>query len=239
MFRTKALGVCLTTALVLGAGAASAAQASGPVFYTKAAVGGTGPSVPITGTAGIAFLEGQKSKAKIECQTGTGGGEVVGPIESVKNITLFKVCEIKSLSLPCENKTAGSKEIETAHLRGELGALTATKPGVRLSPESGTYLAEFECGGGAIKVKVKGSLIGELGGASGKTVAEGKFASSGSLSFAETAGVQKYTKFMGETEGHQLENVITEGGSQHEELAGQSVKATLKSVPASDLGETL
>jgi hypothetical protein len=231
--------------LLVGAAVATAVAAGSPLahanpeFYSKAAIGGKAGPVPIVGTAGVAFLEGHASKAKIECKKATGGGEVVGPTESVRNVTTFAECEIAGASLPCENRGAGSKAIETKKLRGELGALSSTKPGVRLTPESGTYLAEFECAGGAVLLKVKGSLTGELTGASGKTVAEGKIAASGDLKFAETGGIQKYTKFVGEATGHQLEDVVKEGSSEHEELAGQSVTAVIKSVPANNLGETL
>jgi hypothetical protein len=237
MQRERRRLVLVATALaVCGLAAASSAQAS-PEFYSKAPIGGTAGPVPITGSAGVAFLEGHTSKAKIECKKASGSGEVVNATESLKNLTNFEECEIAGLALPCENH--GTKEIETKKLRGELGALTTTKPGVRLTPESGTYLAEFECGGGAVALKVKGSLIGELTGASGKTVAEGKIPASGDLKFAETGGIQKYTKFLGESTGHQLENVVREGSSEHEELAGQSVTAVIKSVPPYDLGETL
>jgi hypothetical protein len=243
MTRKKMLGVCASAALALGAVTASVSRAeSPPEFFTKAPVGGTAPSeVQLTGTTGIAFLEGKQSKAKIECATGSGTAVVDGPKTSKESVTLFKTCEIKALSLPCENKGAGTKEIETKNLVGELGLITTTKDGIRLKPETGTFLAEFECGGGAIQIKVKGSLIGEITGSAkaGETIAQAKFSSSGGIAFSESAGVQKYTKFLGETTGHQLENVVTEGGKTHEELGGQSGKVTVKSVPASDIGETV
>jgi len=242
MRRIKTLWPCLFAAFALSAIAAPVASAeTPPEFYTKAPVGGAAPSeVKESDTLGISFLEGQKSKAKIECATGTGSAVVSGAKSTKEALTLFKTCEIKSLSLPCENKGAGTKEIETKNLVGELGLVATTKDGIRLKPESGLYLAEFECGGGAIKIKVKGSLIGEITGneKAGKTIAEAKFGSSGGIAFSESAGIQKYTKFLGETTGHQLENVVTEGSAEHEELGGQSGKVTVKSVPASDIGET-
>jgi hypothetical protein len=243
MKRIKTMGLCLVAALALGAMTASLAQAeSPPEFFTKAPVGGTAPSeVKETNTLGISFLEGKTSKAKIECEKGSGEAVVSGPKSTKEALTLFKVCEIKALSLPCENKGAGTKEIETKNLVGELGLIATTKDGIRLKPETGTYLAEFECGGGAIQIKVKGSLIGEITGSAkaGETIAQAKFGSSGGIAFSESAGVQKYTKFLGESTGHQLENVVTEGGKTHEELGGQSGKVTVKSVPASDIGETV
>jgi len=240
MTRIKKLGLSLVAVLALGALTASFAQAEAPEFYTKAAVGSVAPAVEETNTLGIAFLEGHTSKAKIECATGSGAATVSGPKTTTKATTLFKTCEIKALSLPCENKGAGTKEIETKALTGELGTVAAGKDGVKLTPETGEFLAEFECGGGAIAIKVKGELFGEITGAekAGKTIAQAKFGASGTLSFAEAGGIQKFTKFVGEVGSHQLENVVTETKGTHEELGGQSAKVTVKSVPASDIGET-
>jgi len=240
MTRIKSLGLCLVAALALGAMTASFAQAeTPPEFFTKAAVGGAAPTeVKETNTLGVAFLEGHTSKAKIECKKGSGSAVVTGAKTTAKALTNFQECEVATVGLPCENH--GTKEIETKDLVGELGLISSTKDGVRLKPESGTYLAEFICGGGAIEIKVKGSLIGELTGNAkvGETIASAKFGASGTLAFAETAGIQKYTKFLGEATGHQLENVVKEGTETKEELGGQSAKVTVKSVPASDIGET-
>jgi hypothetical protein len=243
MKRIKALGLCLVAAFALAAVAASIASASAtPEYYTKASVGTVAPSVPFTATSATAFLEGKTSGVKIQCKSSTSTGEVNGAKTSVKNVSLFKECEIAGLALPCEN--VGPKEIETKSLAGELGAITTALPGTRLKPESGEFLADFNCAGGGVLIKVKGSLIGSLSGAAGETPAEGKFASTGKLTFKTTKGAQQYTKFLGEAEGHQLESVVSEFNTEkkefvtHEELSGQSVIATIKSVPASNLGET-
>lgn len=242
MRRIKTLGLCFIAALALGAMAASLAQAeTPPEFYTKAPVGGTAPSeIKESDTLGISFLEGHTSKAKIECATGSGSAVVNSAKTTKEAVTLFKTCEIKAISAPCENKGAGTKEIETKALVGELGLISSSKDGIRLKPETGTFLAEFECAGGAVQIKVKGSLIGEITGAekAGKTIAEAKLAASGGIAFAETGGIQKYTKFLGEATGHQLENDVKEGTKESEELGGQSGKVTVKSVPAGDVGET-
>jgi len=241
MTRIKTLGLSLVAAFALSAIGASLAQAeTPPEFYSKGAVGSTVGNVKESDTLGISFLEGHTSKAKIECATGSGSAVVDGAKSTKEALTLFKTCEIKSISVPCENKGAGSKEIETKNLVGELGLISSIKDGIRLKPETGEFLAEFECAGGAIKIKVKGSLIGEITGAekAGKSIAESKFGASGTIAFAETAGIQKYTKFLGELTGHQLENDVTEGTKEHEELGGQSGKVTVKSVPVSNIGET-
>jgi hypothetical protein len=222
---------------VLGPQAAQAEEP--PEFFTKAGVGSVAPEVKETYSAGISFIEGQKSKARIECFSGSGTGVVNGAKSTKEMKITFHQCEIKA-GLPCENRGQGTKEIETNNLVGELGLISATKDGLRLKAESGSYAAEFSCGGGAIVLKVKGSVIAELTGnqAAGKTVAEAKLGSAGDVRFAQTAGFQKYTRFLGESSGQQLEAVVTEAGKEHEELNGESSVVVVKSVPANEIGET-
>jgi hypothetical protein len=239
MKRIRIVGLCLIAAFAISIVASSVASAAQPVFYTKAVIGGTAPSVvPITGTLGAAFLEG-KSGTKITCTGGTATGEVTGPTTTKNNVTKFTGCETGGFK--CESG-ATEGEIVTKVLEGTLGNVTATMAAVRLFPEAtgrGTELAAFSCAGGAVPVKVKGSVIGSLSGSSGKTVAEGKFGASQKLSFTESLGIQKYSKFLvgeGEAGTEQLESSVS-GGAY--EKSGQSVVVTLKSVPAYNLGNTL
>jgi len=233
--RMVALALVAVFAMSVAASSAGAAQ---PVFYTKAAIGSVAAAVPFTGTLGAAFLEA-KSKTKITCTAGTATGEATGETTTENNATTFTGCQTSEL--PCENAGAGT--IKTVTLKGVLGNVVAAKtPAIRLFSQSGgkgASLAEFTCAGGAVKIAVTGSVIGSLTGASGKTPAEGKFAASDKLTFAEAAGIQKYTKFVageGEAGTEQLSS-STNGGTP--ELSGQSVIVTLKSTPASNLGFTL
>jgi len=244
MKRMRLMGLALVAVFAMSVASASAAQ---PEFYGVAAVGKTVAAQKIGGTLGAAFLEGKTSHAKITCTGGTFTGEVTGATTTSSNVTSFTGCEASSL--PCKSAGAAAGEIKTAALDGVLGNVTATLPGIRLfapgesgkEPKTGS-LATFECGGGLVNVVVKGSVIGSLSGAQGNKVEEGKFAASSKLTFSETAGAQKYTKFLaGECGGagncgpEQLESVIN--GTP--ELGGQSVIATIKSVPfASKLGFT-
>lgn len=236
--RMAAAGLAAAAACWLGALGASAAQAEEePQFFTKAAVGQVAPEVKETFSLGIFHLEGHTSKANIECAGGSGSGVVDGA-KSMKEVRLnFAGCEIKSLIQP---NCPESKKIETNNLVGELGLVTSTKDGLRLKPESGTYVTEFPCFGGAIVIKVKGSVIAEITGAesAGKTVAESKFRASGDVRFAKSGGIQKYTEFLGESSGQQLEAVVREGGKEHEELEAWSGTVVVKSIPAADIGET-
>jgi len=233
MKRMRMMGLLLVVVFAFSVAATSASAA--PVFYTKVVVGGTaaGP-IKFTGTLGAAFLEGQISKTKIECAAGTANGEVTGPTTTKKNITVFTGC--KTGSFKCENGAEGV--ITTKSLQGELGDVKVGTPGVRLFDEGtgkGGELAAFSCAGGAVAVKVKGSVIGQLSGAAGNVVSEGKFAASNKLTFAEAAGIQKWSKFLGEVGSEQLEAKSGEGSF---EKSGQSVIATLKGEGVSNLGFT-
>ncbi|HEY4426794.1 MAG TPA: hypothetical protein VGN08_01160 [Solirubrobacteraceae bacterium] len=220
-------GLCL---LAVGAWALSAAAASAePEFLTKAVVA-EGSKIPFSATVGAAFLEGSKSKSKISCTGGSGSGEVTGP-KSVRNdVTTFTGCS--SSELKCKSGTTEGV-IVTKPLQGVLGGVTSTLPGVRLFSQSegrGGKLAEFECGASIVKVVVTGSVIGSLSGAAGTGPETGKLLTSGKLTFQEAGGLQKYTKFLeGEAGSEQLTATIN--GSP--ELSGQSVIATLQTVPVS------
>jgi hypothetical protein len=226
--------LCVAAALAVCAALAGSASAN-PIFYTKAAIGEVGQPVKFTGTLGAAFLEGKNSKAKITCVAGTSAGEAITTTKATHGSVTFTGCE--TAGLPCNSAGEGGGVIKTLNLAGEIGALSASLPGARLFSESegrGGKLAEFQCGGGIVSVVVTGSVIGSLSGASGNTVAEGKIPSSAKLTFAESGGAQKYTKFVGESEGEQLTSTVN--GSP--ELGGQSVIATLTSVPKGNLGYT-
>jgi hypothetical protein len=223
----RIVGVCLFAGLGAGSVLASAASAE-PEFLTKTVVA-EGAKLPFTATLGAAFLEGSESKSKISCSGGSGQGEVTGP-KSVKNdITTFTGCE--SSSLKCESATTEGT-IVTKTLDGVLGGITSSLPGVRLFSQAtgrGGTLAAFECGGGIAKVVVSGSVIGSLSGAAGNGPETGKILTSGKLTFTEAGGIQKYTKFVeGETGSEQLTATI----NGKAELSGQSVIATLRTVPS-------
>jgi hypothetical protein len=242
----KRISMVALAAVAIFAFSVASASATQPVFYGVAELGKTVGTVKLSGTLGAAFLEGKTSKTKISCTAGTANGEVTGPTKTVNNVTVFTGCE--SGGIPCQNGASGV--ITTSALEGVLGNVTATLPAIRLfapgeggkSPKTGS-LATFECAGGAAKVVVSGSVIGSLSGAQGKTVEEGKFPASGKLTFAETEGKQKYQSFLaGECGGNANDcgpEQLTSNINGTEELGGQSVIATLKTIPfASKLGFT-
>jgi hypothetical protein len=239
--RVVVAGLAAACACCLGALGTQAAHAEEPPeFFTKAAVGTVAPEVKESYSVGISYIEGHQSKAKMECASGSGSGVVNGPKSTKEAKITFRTCEFKALGGECENKGPGTKEIETNNLVGELGSISSTKDGLRLKPESGAYLSEFVCFGGAVVFKVKGSMIAEITGAetAGKTIAESKFRTAGDLKFAQAGGIQKYTEFLGESSGQQLDAVVKESQTEHEELNGESAIVVVKSIPASAIGET-
>jgi len=228
MKRIRIIGLCLFVAAAVGGIASASASAAEPVFLTKTVVK-EGVSIPLSATLGAAFLEGE-NKSKITCVGGTGTAEITGPKTSKAAITTFTGCETQGFK--CNSTGQAEGVIVTFPLEGHLGAISATLPGERLWREGakGGELATFSCAGGAIAVKVKGSLIGSLSGAAGTDEKTGKLLASGKLSFAEAAGKQKYCKFIeGETQCEQLEASVS---GQPFEKSGQSVIATLKTIPA-------
>ena len=247
MKRIRIVGLALVAVFAMSV-VASTASAAGPVFYTKAELGSVAPThVKFTATIGAAFLEGQKSKSKISCEDTAGSGAgAVGETVSAKvaenNVTTFTKC--KTGELPCTSAGSPEGTIVTKTLKAFLGDVALGKTaGERLYSQSegrGGKLAEFECGAGIVKVVVTGSVIGSLSGSSGKTVKEGKFATTQKLTFTETGGLQKYTIFAAGTgeEGEKAEQLTsTINGSP--ELGGQSVIATIKAEGNNNLGNTL
>jgi len=231
--RTPAI-VVLLCAVAMSLSAASA-SASAPVFFGKAAVGSTVASVPFTGTGESSFFE-TKSGSKITCtQTISFSGEVTGATE-VSNVQMtLGGCETNGVGCGV-HAAEGGGEITFDTLAGTLGNVTSTTPGLRLFNQStgrGGVLIEFTCAGGAIKVTLRGSVIGSLSGSSGKSVEEGKLATAVKLSLVEAKGVQKYVQFLpgeGEPGAEQAESSI--GGGPFE-LAGIDFTKSLsiKSTP--------
>jgi hypothetical protein len=237
MRRSGAVGLALGIALVIGALLAAGALADEPVFFGKAAVGNTVAPIPFYTVSGPLLIEGKESKQKIECKAGTGSGEVTGATTVAKYVTTFTGCEIAALGMPCEGGQATPGAFVTDDLVGELGAITATLPGLRLKPEKTEPLAQFFCAGGGIaaKYELAGSMIGSLSGTSGGTVQEGKLASSLKLSLSQVGGVQKYTHFLtGPSEQITLwRSLLEEEGRRYESLpipqpAGVSMSVTLR-----------
>jgi hypothetical protein len=237
MTRMRILGLAVVAACALG-GVASSAGAS-PVFYTKVEAGATA-SAPIQFSGSFpstVIFEGNVSKTKMACELpSTMTGEVTGPT-TVKNVVIiFNDCRLGN---PSKCTTAGEAEgtIKTAALEGELGDVKPGVPGLRLFDEAarGGVFASFTCMGGTVGVTWRSSFIGQLSGASGNTVSEGAFVSAHKLTYAQKAGVQKFTELVGDEAMQQLESKWGEGSFERTGIAGA---ATLTAAGVSNLGFT-
>jgi hypothetical protein len=232
MWVRKGILAGLACLALLSVASASAA----PVFYTKVAIGEKSTTVTFTGTVGAALLEGATSKEKLTCTSGETLGAVTGPTSvSSMFIELFG-CKMNGFL--CASTGSSEGLLLTKVLAGELGDVKSGTPGLRLFAESGgrgSELVSVSCAGGAVGIKIKGSLTGSLSGGAGTTVEEGKFATSNVLSYVQSEGVQKYAKFVGEPGSEQLEWKV--GEPAYEEV-GFSGALTLKAEGVSNMGFT-
>ncbi|HEX5224111.1 MAG TPA: hypothetical protein VFW29_03170 [Solirubrobacteraceae bacterium] len=233
----RTAAACVFVVLLLAAFAtAGAAQAAGPVFFSKAPVGSTAPAVSFTDTWGAWFIEAQSGN-KLSCNGATGSGEVTGATTVANDHIALSGCETSGVE--CHNAAANEVVLNT--LAGSLGSVSATAPGLRLFSQAegkGGVLTEYTCAGGAVKVAWRGSVIGSLSGASGKTVEEGKLAGSIRETFSQSAGVQKYVRFLA-GEGEAGEEQLEQNTGAGFEKLGISAIATIKTQPFSgELGFT-
>jgi hypothetical protein len=127
--------------------------------------------VGFTASGGVGTLE-TESGTTITCKTQSASGKYdqdTGIIKEVETVVAtFKGCELPLLTAECKTVGSAPGEIKTAKLKGALGYVSGEKTlppvipvvGQELKAEAGTKaaFATFECGGGAVKVIVKGSL---------------------------------------------------------------------------------
>jgi len=118
-----------------------------------------GEEVKFESTSGVGVLE-TASLERIHCQTDKDAGETKGPKEDLVVVRFF---ECESSGFKCMSKGAAAGEIVTNELESELGYINAAKHevGLDLKP-SGELFVEFECVGGIVKVKTRGSVIGRI-----------------------------------------------------------------------------
>jgi hypothetical protein len=227
MRRITKVGLCLVVGLSMGADAASSASAANPEFTTIGRIKEVvSTPVKFEGTFGASSLTGHVAANVVSCTGGKLNGEAVAAKAAVSDVGVFVGCTLPN-TMSCQSGgTPG--EIVTNALEGELGALTATLPGLRLRPAVGTELVAFECGGGSVLDKVKGSVIASISGASGETVLANVIPTTLKLTYAQAGGIQKYARFIGGAP-EQLMSEIAPGPTA--ELTGESAVILLKSIP--------
>jgi hypothetical protein len=192
--KIKFLGLTCLAVFVLSAMAAASASADEFVPET-----GTFP-IPFTSTSGAGTLE-TSSGETVTCSSDTNTGSITGPM-TFSVIVKFKGCKTTFFGFPiaCKTSGAGTEEIVTKTLDGELGTNAAKKVLADLVGEgAGEVVAEFECLGNT--VKVTGSVIGVFPNT-------GVFLHETELVLKQTKGIQEFTETIN-TEGKTIKNVLS------------------------------
>jgi hypothetical protein len=166
--------------------------------------------VHFTSAGGEGVLE-TVSGTKVVCKTQSATGKYdqdSGVIKEVEGVVAsFQGCELPIISASCQTVGQAAGVIITKNLKGPLGYISGAKTtspivGQELTPETAKgKFAEFECGGGAVKILVKGK---EGAAAEGRTggnciIAPVKNANEMSLTaeqvYSGSAGVQNPQHF--------------------------------------------
>jgi hypothetical protein len=149
MKRSRVLGPCLVAAFACSAMVATGAQAAKPE---------TGEEV-VTATNGPAHLG--TSKGTISSSSASGGGNLTSAFGGTAQTT-FSGVESEATKTKCHSAGEPEGDVQTTLLAEETGWISKAKneAGVDFKAASGVYLAEFECG--PLAVKVKDSVIGHV-----------------------------------------------------------------------------
>jgi hypothetical protein len=177
---------------------------------------GKGANLEIIGVGGVA------------CTSYTDAGKFTGPKTGGEVVAIFKGCEL--LHHQCESPGESAGTIKTDPLKGEVGYIqggaSKHEVGILLTPESGELLGEFHCA--EEEFRVYGGVIGLL------TSTKNVFTKEATISFEDTAGVQKYKKL----EGGPEEDLQSELGVDGEWFEGEFLESG-ESTEVTNKGETL
>lgn len=143
--------------------------------------------------------------------------------EGVKNVKEAKVtftgC-VASIGGKCTSSGQAEGTIVTNTMKGRIDYISKSSKvvGLLLQPESGTEFAKFVCAG-FLTNYVVGSVIGEFGPVNALTT-------SFSLTYAKgsSPGLQKFTKFEGESTEHYLESTLFGSTTKANEQAKAKAK---------------
>jgi len=168
-----------------------------------------------TGGSGLLETVGGKT---VTCTSNSARGLIAGPKNVEKARVTFFGCEETEKKVKCKTSGKAEGEVVTEGLKGKIGYLEKSVPkvGLQLEPEKGRaeLFAELLCPSTILKIKVKGSVIGEVGplNTMGKT---------GTLKYELTKkGKQKWTSLEGEAEDI-LESMFTGGSVEKSAISGE------------------
>jgi hypothetical protein len=150
MKRFTVFGLCLMASFALSALVAVGAQAK------KAEHG----NLDVVSSGGLSEFGGG-GKGALHSPLNTGSGTLTSGTEGTAESTFVGV-ELESTGLKCTSAGQGAGTVKTFTLKESTGWIKKpTEAGVVFSPNSGTELANFNCGGVAA-FAVTGSVIGQV-----------------------------------------------------------------------------
>lgn len=211
--------VMLAGVLALSAVASASASAALPEFQK----GGKGleKAVTFTEKSGEVVFE-NKIDNPVVCSASSATGETHG-VKEVEGVVVKSTgCHVLfgSSHVYCASTGAKEGEIVTAKLSGKLGYLEKTpvpRVGLLLEQSKGEKIAECKGGSGEANVKIKGSVIGQIGVLNKETTSFYlKFIKNNTIGYQ-----QEPLHFEGEETIHKLE-MVTTGGPNYEETALQA-----------------
>lgn len=258
MLRLRTLGLVLVAVFAFSAVVASAASAAPPEFgrcvaqsggkYTESNCQTTGSGSfersstivkkKFTSVSGAGKLETVGGTA-VKCTGDEDEGEYTGVKTVGKLFVTFTGCKYGA-STTCQNKGGTAGVIKTNELKGELGYIkkSTKEVGLSLTPAvAGGAFAEFVCFEGEIApltiVVKEGTAKGQKGGNSviGRIGTVNTMASTFSLSFKQSAGVQEITEF----EGGKLDVLESSVNGETPKRAGEETEDTITNEEAIEI----
>jgi hypothetical protein len=215
MKRVKIGGLCLMSVCLMAVFAVAGSASAAPLLF----IPHKGYPYHMAGTGGTANLETVNGHVVTAASTDDLALVLNATLADLK-IEFLKVKE--EFGSACHND--GKSEAVLVSLLGHLGfADPGNKPAILTLVPSGF---EFECLGGFAKIKVRGSVIGEITKPALNTAAEEE-----EVVFAQSKGVQALQTFLigSETREHLTEESAL--NSETFEQSGQSGSAKLKALP--------
>lgn len=179
----KAWGLALVAMLLFSGIAAASASAAKPEFKSP-----SGFPVKFTATSGAGKLVTVGGR-EINCKSDTASGEITSAKTADNVVVVFKECTTVSLGITfnCGNITTNKLTAEPVYLTNPN---SSSEVGLDLKPMTGTTFTTFTCTSvfGNETLSVSGSVVGKISPTN-------KLTKTYTLTFAQSAGKQKYEGF--------------------------------------------
>jgi len=180
----KVGGAALVAVLMFSALATASASAAKPEFKSPG-----GFPVKFTATSGAGKLETAGVDGvhrTVTCKSDTASGEITGAKTAKAIVVVFKECSAveSGITFNCGTITTNKLTAEPNYLTNPA---VAGEVGLDLKPEAGNEFAKFTCTAGFLSetLTVTGSVVGKI-------TPTNKLTKTYALTFAQTAGKQRY-----------------------------------------------